>query len=321
MPANRRQQRVLDIHREILAGQFPNVTTLARFLKCSEKTVCRDIDYLRKELGAPLRYSRHRHGFAYTNDSFTLPAIHINEGEMLGLFLGSQILRQYRGTPLGTTLTRLFDKLAQFLPTSVVVDFADMMPSIAARTFVADELQVEMLERLLKAANNHCSVEIVYYTASRDITQRRTVDPYGFHLVDGDTYLIAYCHSREAVLYFLPSRIRALTITKAKFAKAADFDIAKYIDAGFRRVRGTGEPQTVVLKFAPSIVRYILGKQWHPTQTEEVLPDDSMLVRFRVNHLLEVKRLALSFGSECEALEPPELREQIYSEARKMLGE
>ena len=50
---------------------------------------------------------------------------------------------------------------------------------------------------------------------------------------------------------------------------------------------------------------------WHPTQKSEPEPDGSLLLRFTINHLLEVKRLALSFGPDCEVLEPASLREEI----------
>jgi len=41
---------------------------------------------------------------------------------------------------------------------------------------------------------------------------------------------------------------------------------------------------------------------------------------FRVNHLLEVRRWVLSFGAECEVLEPADLRSEIEAEARKLQG-
>jgi len=45
-----------------------------------------------------------------------------------------------------------------------------------------------------------------------------------------------------------------------------------------------------------------------------------LVLEFWVNHLLEVKRWVLSFGAECEVLEPDELRADLAAEIRKMLA-
>ena len=92
--------RLLEIHSEVRENRFPNVTTLAKLLGWSEKTIRRDLRYLRDSLGAPLDYNRNRRGFYYTRPDYQFPSIAISEGELLGVFLGSQLLRQYRGTQL-----------------------------------------------------------------------------------------------------------------------------------------------------------------------------------------------------------------------------
>jgi proteasome accessory factor B len=57
---------------------------------------------------------------------------------------------------------------------------------------------------------------------------------------------------------------------------------------------------------------------YHPTQTTETQPDGSLLLRFHVNHLLELKRFALSFGPDCEVIEPESLRAEIAADVRAM---
>ena len=86
--------RLLQIHEEVQASRFPNVTTLARLLEWSEKTIRRDLEYLRDSLGAPLAYDRHRRGYYYTQPGYRFPSLVITEGELLGVFLGTQLLRR-----------------------------------------------------------------------------------------------------------------------------------------------------------------------------------------------------------------------------------
>ncbi len=312
--------RLLKIHAEILASRFPNVSTLARLLEWSEKTIRRDIEYLRDSLGAPLAYHRHRRGYHYTRNDFQLPAIAISEGELLGVFLGSQLLRQYRGTELGDHLARLFTKLADFLPDALHVDFSDFQQNYAARTAPAEPIEPAVMQALIQSVRKRQRLEIVYYTASRDLTQQRRIDPYGFQFVDGECYLIAFCHLREDVIKFHPGRIRKWIRTHETFERPADFDLASYLDEGFRKMRGSGPPQEVTLRFSPSVARYLEFRTWHKTQKTERQSDGSLLLRFTINDFLEVKRLALSYGPNCEVLEPATLREEYAADVRGMMG-
>ncbi len=52
-----------------------------------------------------------------------------------------------------------------------------------------------------------------YYSASRNATTRREVDPYHLRYVGGALYLIAYDHRRREVRLFAVERIRSLTLT------------------------------------------------------------------------------------------------------------
>lgn len=321
MFTNRRSSnsRLLQIHEEIQANRFPTVPALARLLECCEKTVRRDLAYLRGPLRAPLDFDRRRRGYVYTRSGYHLPKLEISEGELLGVFLGSQLLRQYYGTELGEQLARLFAKLADFLPNVLQIDFTDLQRTYSTRPAPVEPIDPAILQILIKATTNRQRLDMVYYTAARDLTQRRQIDPYGFQFVDGGCYVVAYCHLREEILKFHPGRIRELTRTLETFERPADFDLTRYLDEGFRHLRGSGPAQPVTLRFSPAVARYVEGRTYHPAQKTEPQPDGSLLLRFTINHLLEVKRLALSFGPDCEVLEPASLRAEIEANVRAMM--
>ena len=322
MPAQRGSlfPRLLDIHLEVKANRYPNVPSLAESLGWCEKTIRRDVTYLRDSLGAPLAYDSHRRGFYYTRADYQFPSIAISEGELLGLFLGSQLLRQYHGTKLGEHLARLCTRLAEFLPSTVAIDLNDLPHSYAARPAPAEPIDATIMQTLLDSVRDCATLDVLYYTASRDLTQRRRIDPYGLYFVDGETYVVAYCHLREDIRKFHPARILELTRTPDTFTRPADFDLTSYLDDGFRHMRGTGPTQQVTLRFSPAIARFVQNRTWHPSQQTEPQPDGSLFISFRINHTLEVKRLALSFGPACEVLEPPDLRAEVESEIRAMLA-
>jgi len=320
MLAKRRSsfQRLLQIHQEIQTNRYPNVTTLARSLEWSEKTIRRDLEYMRDSLDAPLAYDAHRRGFHYTRTNYQFPTIAVSEGELLGIFLGCQLMRQYRGTELGEHLARLFAKLSHMLPNKLEVNFSDLDRTYATRPAPVEPVEPTIMQALLQAVRECRRLEILYHTASRDLTQQRQVDPLGFHFVDGECQLIAFCHLREDIRTFSPARIRDLRPTPETFERPADFDLSKYLDEGFRQFRGSGPAQQVTLRFTPTIARHVQHRTYHPTQSTEPQPDGSLLLRIKVNHMQEVKRLALSFGPDCEVLEPASLREEYAVDVRAM---
>jgi predicted DNA-binding transcriptional regulator YafY len=303
---------------EIRDGRTPNASTLARTLEVTPRTIQRDLDYLRDQLGAPIEYDRKRHGYFATDPSYQLPVLTVTEGELLALFLAERALQQYRDTPFATELRRLFEKLTVLLPDRVSLHLDHLVAACEVRQSPADLGDPDRFRRLLRAVQRGRQLELLYWSASRDETVRRIVDPYHLASVEGDWYLVAHCHLREDVRMFVPARIRELKETGKTFERPADFRIADYLDVGFRRMRGAGPVQTVRLRFTPAAARYIRERTWHPSQELHEEADGGCIVTMRVNCLFELKRWALSFGAECEVLEPDELRAEIATEIARM---
>ena len=80
-----------------------------------------------------------------------------------------------------------------------------------------------------------------------------------------------------------------------------------------RALRGDGA-HDVVLRFGPQAAGWIREKTWHPSQALEEQSDGSVIVRFHVNELRTVRRWVM-WGSDCEAMEPQELRDLVAQEA------
>jgi predicted DNA-binding transcriptional regulator YafY len=316
-PALVRLARILN---EIRDGRTPNASTLARKLEVKPRTIQRDLDYLRDQLGAPIDYDPRRRGYFTTDPSYQLPVLTVTEGELLALFLAERALQQYRDTPFASELRRLFDKLTVLLPDKVSLHLDHLTTACDVRHSPADLGDADRFRHLLRAVQRGRQLELLYWSASRDDTLCRIVDPYHLASVEGDWYLVAHCHLREEVRMFAPARIRELKETGETFDRPADFRIADYLDVGFRRMRGAGPVQTVRLRFAPTAARYVRARTWHPSQKLREEPDGCLELSFQVNHLLEVRRWALSFGAECTVVEPAELRSEVEAEARKMQG-
>jgi predicted DNA-binding transcriptional regulator YafY len=315
--------RIFAIDRALRAETWPNARTLGRELEVNPRTILRDLDYLRDQLHAPIEFNPKKNGFRYSEPSYRLPFLQLTEGELVALFLSEQLLRQYRGTPYGPDLARVFAKIAAGLNAPITVDANRLSEAISFRTPAVVVFDVTIIKTLLDAILRRRRIIIDYWTASSDRESRREVDPYHLTSCDGQYYLIAYCHKRREIREFVPARIRAMEVTETEFVIPETFRVEEYF-SGALGVFGNDDESRhhVRLRFTGLAVRYIRERQWHPSQTLETTPQgDEIVMTLEVSHFREVERFVLSWLPHCEILEPPELRESIIrsiSEAARM---
>lgn len=312
-------RRLLALDRMIRAGHYPNASKAAKALEVNPRTVHRDLEFLRDSWGAPLAFSHRHNGYYYEAGDYAIPLFRMTEGELVALFLAERQMQQYRGTPFGRQLATALGKLTATLPDEVTLDLSHLGDVYSFRHQASDAGDAKRFGRLARATLQGRQLELVYWTASRDETTRRVVDPYHLASIGGDWYLIAYCHLRQAIRMFAPGRIRSLRETGVRFERPADFRIADYLDAGFRAMRGNGPPRRIRLRFTPEAARYIRERTWHPTQRLQERKDGSLVLSMNVTHLLEVQRWVLSHGSGCEVLGPEELRRAVRRELQRTL--
>lgn len=312
--------RLLSLDRLIRAGKYPNARTMADALEVHPRTIYRDLDWLRDDWGAPLAFCHRHNGYYYTNPDFPLPLVRLGEGELVALFLAERLMQQYRGSPILKDLTTALRKLTAHLPDTVTIDLTHLEESYSFRGPDTNVGDLQHFRQMSRAVQEGRQLEMLYWSAARDEECRRIVDPYHLTSVMGDWYLVAYCHLREEVRLFVPGRVRELRETGKRCTRPPDFDLRVYLDSSFRAMRGNGPSQRVALRFTAAVARYVREKVWHPTQQIREEQDGSLVLTLEVSHLHEVKRWALSYGADCEVLEPRELREEVRADAQSMLA-
>ena len=74
--------RIQWLHKKIVLNSYPNAQRLAERFNISHRQAQRDLDYLRRELEAPIAYDNSRKGFYYTQP-FTLPLLLTSDNDEL----------------------------------------------------------------------------------------------------------------------------------------------------------------------------------------------------------------------------------------------
>ncbi len=304
------------IHQQLKAGTFPNALTFAEEMEVSRRTILRDIEYMRDQMGAPIEYDAEKRGFFYTESTFMFPSIPFTEGELIAVFLAEKVLAQYKGTPYEKALNSAFKKIVANLPKEVSISLSDVDETHSFRTTASTAQNIEIFSTLANAAIKKRQVKIEHTAQYRNESATRVIDPYHLINFDGEWYLLAYCHLRKGMRMFMTSRIRRAKLTGKKFTIDKSFSIPGHLGFAFGICSGIDD-FIVRLKFDEFASRFIREKSWHPSQKLEENGDGTVTLSLHINSTIEIKRWILSWDKHVEVLEPKELRDDIV----KLLSE
>lgn len=175
----------------------------------------------------------------------------------------------------------------------------------------------ETIDRLTRAIAQGRTVQMRYYSASRNATTRREVDPYRLWYVGSALYLIAYDHRRRELRLFAVERIRSLTLTDHPYQMPLGFDVGAYVQDSLVVMRG--RPIPVELLFSKSTAAWARDRRWHPSQRAVPLKDGRLRMTLQVADTPELVGWILSFGRGVRIVKPELLRKRVRDEARAIL--
>jgi proteasome accessory factor C len=189
-------------------------------------------------------------------------------------------------------------------------DLADAPVAIRMTPDVASD----RLASIRRSVERGRALQITYYTATRDETSERTVDPMRVLIVEGRAYLEAWCRQAESVRLFRVDRIDALTeldepATLPRQARHSDLS-----DGIFR----AGADLPLITLRIGRWARWIT--EYYPCETVRECADDDWVVTMRVSDLAWARRLVLGLGADVAVVDPAALAAEVRDEAIKALA-
>jgi predicted DNA-binding transcriptional regulator YafY len=248
-----------------------------------------------------------------------IPALAFSPTELMALMFSRDLLKPLEGTQIKGALDSAMNKAAAALPPqgqSYVRQMRGLF-SIGLGPHKAYRHHRDTIDRITQAISQLRTLQMRYYSASRNTTTRREVDPYRLRYAAGALYLIAYCHWRRDVRLFAVDRIRSLTITDHPYQMPLGFDVEAYVQDALVVMRG--EQVTVELLFSRSAAPWVKDRLWHPSQSLTPLKGGRLKMTLAVADTPELVGWILSFGGEVQVVRPPDLMGKVRAEARAIL--
>jgi proteasome accessory factor C len=178
---------------------------------------------------------------------------------------------------------------------------------------VALEGDETVLPLVRDALARHKVMRLVYWTAGRNATTERDVDPVRLVVVDGQSYLEAWCRLAEGVRVFHLGRVQQATVLEEAAAPPAGLPSRDLSQGLFQPAEGD-TVVTIALEPAAAWVA-----DFYPCDRVEDLGDGRQVVTLRTRGTVWVRRLALSLGASARVLEPAEVADQVREDARTAL--
>jgi proteasome accessory factor C len=181
-----------------------------------------------------------------------------------------------------------------------------------ATVTVALDHTTRLLPVLNRAITQKRALDLRYFTAARDETTERTVDPLRLFEIDGHAYLEAWCRRAEGVRVFRVDRMEHVELLDEPARPPTGLELRDLAEGVFQPA---AEHLLAVLRLAPAYAW--VADYYPPEEVVELDGDDagSLQVSLRVSEPAWVRSLVLGSGGQVEVLSPGWLAESIRSDA------
>jgi len=316
-----RLDRIFHLHQVLRdrRGPVPGDELMDR-LACSQATLTRDIAFLRDMLGAPIETVREQGYRLDSTQGFELPGLWFTADELCALLTVQALLRELGEglldehiRPLGEQIDQLLRRASHHVDPGEIARRLNFQP-----VFHRESVASPVFTAVAGATLERRRLGFLYHGRTRDRSESRTVSPQRLTHYRDNWYLDAWCHRRDGLRRFSLDRIQ-IPVRLPEPAADCSAETLAQLDHGFGIFAGT-TTRRAELRFSPERARWVAGERWHPDQNGRHEPDGSYRLDFPYTDPRELIGDILRHGGEVEVLGPPELREQVHDEIRRMVG-
>jgi len=285
------------------------------------RTVRRDLEAL-EAVGFPLVIEKHngQTHWRLMEGFRDIPALGFSATELMALLLSRNLLKPLERTEIAESLNSALSKASAALPPQghEYVRAMEQMFSVGIGPHKNFRQHRQTIDLISQAIDKRRTAQMRYFSASRDSTGRREVDPYFLRFAGGGLYLIGHCHLRKEVRMFAVERIRSIALTDHPYQMPLDFKVDEYVQDSLGIMR-SGRRIEVELLFSKKAAAWVKDKSWHPSQEIKLLKDGRLKMALKVADNEELVGWVLSFGSQVKVVRPEALKQRVKQEANNIL--
>jgi predicted DNA-binding transcriptional regulator YafY len=316
-------RRPIEIDKLIRAGECPCAASLAERFEVDRRTVLRDLEWLRDQMGAPLRYDRASRQYRYDPPGFSLPALVVAEDEWVSLALLCRSSRVPGESPWSVGLGDFLRKVLPFVPEASLARASRLSSRVSWRAPAPRRHRPELFRVLVEALEGSERVRIRHRAAARGAGEERVVEPYHLLCSCGAWYLLGSVAPSGPVRAFPLSCLDSAVPTGEWFPPPDGFSAEAHLARAFDVVAGDPDPRglgryLVRLRFDAYASETVREEVRHSEVSRQETPS-GLLISHRVDDLEEIAAWLLSWAGHVKVLGPETLRERLRLRLRDMM--
>jgi len=318
-PRNRnvlsRMHRILE---RIQKGDFPSRPILAGEIEVTQKTIQRDINFMRDFFKHPIEYDRRKFGYYLSRAVSSFPLVQLSQKELVAVFVAQKAIAQYAGTPFEQPLKTAFDKLIAGLDGEMAFAWSELQHSITIKNIEATTASMEIFQNLNLAIQERREIRFMYKKLDTTVFEERHVRPLQLGCINHHWYLFSFCLKRKAIRTFALTRMRTMRVLSATFTEPRNFSASQHLQNSFGVFAGK-DVREVTIRFDRFATQLIRERNWHPSQRIKALANDEAEVSFTLSGLEEVESWILSWGAHARVVSPRPLVQRIRQTLKSTL--
>ncbi len=323
MPVNKKQLlRMIKFIAELKQNSYPNSKTFAEQLKqmdinenlnisCTARTVQRDIEVLKGEFDAPLKFDTERNGYFLTSNYWEFQCPPLCEELMTSSLLGARLAEDMMPQPLKGSIRDAVDmQLAS--SNSEFLDKA-FIESLIVASGINVEIDPDIFKTVFDGWRLRRAVKITYKSQDGNHSdQQLDVHVISFH--KGIWYVKGRIEN-DTLKIFAIHRIKSAELTRLEFEidQAIVEDVRKNGLFNYPKLSG------ITLHCDASIAFYLQEQQKAKKFKVTPQPDGSLIIVLQPATEFDAMRWVLAEAGRIRVLEPEWLREKVAAAGKKII--
>lgn len=272
---------------------------LAERFEVSQRTIFRDIETL-SSAGIPVYMSKGKGGGISLMPDFVLNKAVVTDEEKEDILSSLKAVSAVNLSKTDTALKKLSSLFGESNADWIEVDFSSWSNA---------QNETEIFNTIKSAILGKRVISFSYASAKGQRTSRE-VEPLKLCFKSGAWYLYGYCRSRHDFRFFKLRRIRELCMLEQNFQRKSPKQIF------FNKNMYQEEYVKLKLKLSPEVAYRVYDEFDHYEQQE----DGSFIAEINYPKGQWIFYYIASFGSQCEVLEPVDVRHDVKAELQNTLN-
>ena len=292
-------------------------------LEVSSATFKRDLDVLRDQMQAPIKWvtgegGRNR-GYiledkGWSSGKMGLPNAWFSASEIYALLMIHELASHIGPGLLTEHLQPLITRVTMML--SAAEDSPeDVRSRVRLLNSASKRNSSPHFETVARAAVKKRRLKILYFTRSRNDRSERIVSPQVIVYYKENWYLIGWCHKAEGLRMFALDSIEDASILKNGAKAVPKKELEELMGRDFGIYSGKNR-QLAKLLFTPRQAPWVRSETWHADQEGEATEDGGYLLTIPYSDQRELILEVMRYGPDVRVLAPIELQQEVAKRLR-----